>query len=72
VNAVQLWDSRPETRASFVNSFIFDIAGSASSSPISGGASQMDPGKMYDGTIKLWGLNFAYMREAIHLAKCKP
>ena len=61
VNAVQLWDSRPETRASSVDSFIFDIAGSAS--PISGGASsQIDPGKMLfsasdDGTIRLWDLN---------------
>ena len=61
VNAVQLWDSRPETRASSVDSFIFDVAGSAS--PISGGASsQIDPGKMLfsasdDGTIRLWDLN---------------
>ena len=61
VNAVQLWDSRPETRTSSVDSFIFDVAGSAS--PISGSASsQIDPGKMLfsasdDGTIKLWDLN---------------
>ena len=61
VNAVQLWDSRPETRVSSVDPFIFDVAGSAS--PISGGASsQIDPGKMLfsasdDGTIKLWDLN---------------
>ena len=61
VNAVQLWDSRPETRASFVDSFIFDVAGSAS--PLSGSASsQIDRGKMLfsasdDGTIRLWDLN---------------
>ena len=61
VNAVQLWDSKPETRASSVDSFIFDVAGSAS--PISSGASsQIDPGKMLfsasdDGTIRLWDLN---------------
>jgi F-box/WD-40 domain protein MET30 len=61
VNAVQLWDSRPEARTSSVDSFIFDVAGSAS--PISGGASsQIDPGKMLfsasdDGTIRLWDLN---------------
>jgi F-box/WD-40 domain protein MET30 len=61
VNAVQLWDSRPETRASSVDSFIFDVAGSVS--PINGGASsQIDPGKMLfsasdDGTIRLWDLN---------------
>ena len=61
VNAVQLWDSRPETRTSSVDSFIFDVTGSAS--PISVGASsQIDPGKMLfsasdDGTIRLWDLN---------------
>lgn len=61
VNAVQLWDSRPETRASSGDSFIFDVAGSTST--ISGGASsQIDPGKMLfsasdDGTIRLWDLN---------------
>ena len=61
VNAVQLWDSRPEMRGSSDDPFIFDVAGSAS--PTSGGASsQIDPGKMLfsasdDGTIKLWDLN---------------
>ncbi|KAF8803573.1 WD40 repeat-like protein [Phlegmacium glaucopus] len=63
VNAVQLWDSNPETRASSADSFIFDVAGSAS--PMSGSgcaSSQIDPGKMLfsasdDGTIKLWDLN---------------
>jgi len=63
VNAVQLWDSTPETRASSADSFIFDVAGSASPMGGSGGASsQIDPGKMLfsasdDGTIKLWDLN---------------
>ena len=63
VNAVQLWNSMPETRASSADSFIFDVAGSASPiGGIGGTSSQIDPGKMLfsasdDGTIRLWDLN---------------
>ncbi|KAF8964651.1 WD40-repeat-containing domain protein [Flammula alnicola] len=63
VNAVQLWDSNPGTRASSENTSIFDVSGSTS--PIgsnTNASSHIDPGKMLfsasdDGTIKLWDLN---------------
>ncbi|KAF8163015.1 WD40-repeat-containing domain protein [Crassisporium funariophilum] len=64
VNAVQLWDSNPDSRASSTDASIFDVSGSASpiGSSASNASSQIDPGKMLfsasdDGTIKLWDLN---------------
>lgn len=58
VNAVQLWDSNPDTGAPSLNPSIFDVSGSTSPNA----STKIDAGKMLfsasdDGTIKLWDLN---------------